>query len=44
GEFFNSFNRVNFNAPNGAFGTPNFGRITSARAPRTIQFGAKFWF
>jgi len=44
GDFFNSLNRVNFNAPSGAFGTPNFGRITSARLPRTIQIGAKFWF
>lgn len=44
GDFFNSFNRVNFNAPSGAFGTPNFGRITSARLPRTLQLGAKFWF
>ncbi|HEX5082765.1 MAG TPA: TonB-dependent receptor [Blastocatellia bacterium] len=44
GDFFNAFNRINFNAPNGSFGTPNFGRITSARSPRTIQIGAKFWF
>jgi hypothetical protein len=44
GDFFNSINRVNYNAPSGAFGTPNFGAITSARSPRTIQIGAKFWF
>ena len=44
GDFFNSFNRVNFNVPSGAFGTPNFGRVTSARLPRTLQLGAKFWF
>lgn len=44
GDFFNALNRVNFNAPSGAFGTPNFGRITSARLPRTIQLGGKFWF
>lgn len=44
GDIFNALNRVNFNAPSGAFGTPNFGRITSARLPRTIQFGGKFWF
>ncbi|MFN0122645.1 MAG: carboxypeptidase regulatory-like domain-containing protein [Blastocatellia bacterium] len=44
GDFFNSLNRVNFNAPSGAFGTPNFGRVTSARLPRTLQIGGKFWF
>lgn len=44
GDFFNAFNRVNFGAPSGTFGTPNFGRVTSARLPRTIQIGMKFWF
>lgn len=44
GDFFNSFNRVNFNAPSGAFGTPSFGRVTSACLPRTLQLGTKFWF
>jgi len=44
GDFFNVLNRTNFNAPGGAMGTPNFGRITSARLPRTIQVGGKFWF
>lgn len=44
GDFFNVLNRTNFAPPNGAFGTPNFGRVTGARLPRTIQVGAKFWF
>jgi hypothetical protein len=44
GDFFNVINRVNFGSPGGALGTPNFGRLTSARLPRTIQLGAKFWF
>jgi len=44
GDFFNAINRVNFGAPGGSFGTPTFGRITSARLPRTIQLGMKFWY
>lgn len=44
GDFFNLLNRTNFNPPSGALGTPNFGRITSARLPRTLQFGLKFWY
>lgn len=44
GDFFNVLNRTNFGVPNGAFGTPNFGRVTGARLPRTIQLGLKFWF
>ena len=41
GDFFNVINRTNFNEPNGTLGTPNFGRITSARLPRTIQLPRK---
>jgi hypothetical protein len=44
GDLFNAFNRTNFLEPNGSFGTPNFGRIISARSPRTVQFGVKLWF
>ncbi|MBL8233273.1 MAG: TonB-dependent receptor [Bryobacterales bacterium] len=44
GDFFNVLNRVNFSAPGGTLGTPNFGRITGARLPRTLQIGMKFWF
>ena len=36
-DFFNLFNRSNFNEPSGVFGTPTFGQVTSARAARTIQ-------
>jgi hypothetical protein len=44
GDFFNALNHTNFNEPGGSLGTPNFGRVTSARLPRTIQLGLKFWF
>jgi hypothetical protein len=44
GDFFNALNRTNFNAPSGTLGTPNFGRVTAAGLPRTIQLGLKFWF
>ncbi len=44
GDLFNALNRSNFNAPGGAFGTPAFARVTSARLPRTFQLGLKFWF
>ena len=43
-EIFNLFNRVNFDLPNRVFGTPNFGRIFSARSPREMQFGLRFAF
>jgi hypothetical protein len=44
GDFFNVLNRTNFSPPSGTFGTPAFGRITGARTPRTLQFGAKVWW
>jgi len=44
GDFFNVLNRVNFAPPSGSFGTPGFARIGSARLPRSIQLGLKFWF
>ena len=40
-EFFNAFNHPNFNPPNKLLGNANFGRVTSARDPRIIQFGLK---
>ena len=43
-EFFNALNRTNFNAPNKQLGNANFGRVTSARDPRIIQFGLKLAF
>jgi hypothetical protein len=53
-EFFNAFNRANFQAPNvtfvpGATGSTgstssSFGRVTSANDARQIQLGQKFYF
>jgi len=43
-EIFNVLNTANFALPNRIFGTPNFGRIFSARDPREMQFGAKISF
>jgi hypothetical protein len=46
-EFFNTFNNVNFSAPNQTFGDPSFGSITSTdpdNVQRIIQFGLKFIF
>ena len=40
-EFFNILNHVNFNRPNTNVDSGAFGRITSARAPRIIQFALK---
>ena len=37
-EIFNLLNRANFDIPNRTFGTPNFGRIFSAKNPREMQF------
>ncbi|HEV3469462.1 MAG TPA: TonB-dependent receptor [Pyrinomonadaceae bacterium] len=43
-EFFNLFNHPNLDLPDNFFGSPSFGRVTSARDPRHIQFGAKLLF
>jgi hypothetical protein len=43
-EIFNLFNRANFNLPNRIFGNPSFGRISSAKNPREMQFGVRFSF
>ena len=52
-EFFNAFNHPNFlfaapgpqNANNSTvFGTPTFGYVTGAQAPRLVQFAAKFYY
>ena len=43
-EIFNLFNRANFDIPNRTFGTPNFGRIFSAKSPREMQFGVRVAF
>jgi hypothetical protein len=50
---FNIFNHPNFlfaqpgpqNSNNATvFGTPSFGYVTAARAPRQVQFGLKFYY
>ncbi len=43
-EAFNVLNRANFGNPNGSIGSVDFGRITTTRDPRLIQFGLKFQF
>jgi hypothetical protein len=43
-EIFNLLDRANFNLPNRIFGNPNFGRISSAKNPREMQFGLRFAF
>ena len=43
-EFFNLFNRVNFNQPNTNFLSGEFGQVTSAGEPRRVQFGVKLYF
>ena len=43
-DFFNVFNHANFNNPNVNFAAAAFGRISSARVPRNLQFGLKFYF
>ncbi len=43
-EVFNLFNHPNFNLPDNFLLSPTFGRITSARDPRHIQFGLKLLF
>jgi hypothetical protein len=43
-EVFNLLNRANFDLPNRTFGTPNFGRIFSAKNAREMQFGLRFMF
>jgi hypothetical protein len=43
-EVFNFFNRANFDLPNRIFGTPNFGRIFSAKNPREMQLGVRLAF
>lgn len=44
GEAFNVLNRANFSGVSAAVGSPNYGMITSARDPRSIQLGLKLEF
>lgn len=43
-EAFNLFNRVNYDQPDNYFGSPSFGSILSAGAPRRLQLGLKLLF
>jgi len=43
-ESFNVANHPNFLQPSQTFGVPGFGSITSAEAPRQVQFGLKIRF
>ncbi len=43
-ELFNAFNHTNFGLPGHTFGGPGFGIVSSARAARTAQLGARFAF
>jgi hypothetical protein len=43
-EVFNLLYRPNFDVPNRIFGTPNFGRIFSAKNAREMQFGLRLSF
>ena len=43
-EAFNFFNHPNFNLPDNFLASPTFGRITSSRDPRHLQFGLKLLF
>ncbi|MEO7652351.1 MAG: hypothetical protein ABIZ80_17945, partial [Bryobacteraceae bacterium] len=44
GEFFNLFNRANFNNPTTNRSSGVFGRITSAGEPRIVQLGLRYSF
>ncbi len=41
-DIFNTLNRANFDLPSRIYGTPNFGRIFSAKAAREMQLGVRF--
>jgi hypothetical protein len=43
-EAFNLFNHPNYNLPDNFLGSPTFGKISSARDPRHLQFGLKLLF
>jgi hypothetical protein len=43
-EVFNATNTPPLGAPNGVFGSPAFGTITSAGDPRVIQLALKYVF
>lgn len=45
GELFNTFNRTQFDQPNGTLSSATFGQITAqANSPRNIRFALRFFF
>jgi hypothetical protein len=44
GEFYNLFNHAIFNVPGATFGAADFGAVSSARSPRTVQLAARLSF
>jgi hypothetical protein len=44
GEFYNLLNYANFNLPGLTYGAADFGVVSSARPPRTVQLAAKLTF
>ena len=40
----NAFNRPNYGLPSGTMTSPNFGKSTTAAAPREIEIGARYQF
>ncbi|MGH9728006.1 MAG: adenylyl cyclase, partial [Candidatus Acidiferrales bacterium] len=44
GEFFNLFNHTNPDGVSTSLGSSLFGRVTSARDPRIVQLGLKFYY
>jgi hypothetical protein len=43
-EAFNLLNRANFDLPDNFYGSPTFGQVLSAGAPRHIQFGIRLMY
>jgi hypothetical protein len=43
-EAFNLFNRANYGLPDNFFGSPTFGQVLTADAPRRVQLGARLLF
>ena len=44
GELFNIFNHTNFSGINTTFGSAQFGKVTSARDPRIVEFALRYHF
>ncbi len=43
-ELFNLVNHAQFDNPNGSIGSVNFGRVTSTKDPRLVQFSLRYFF